>query len=132
MGDLAELRVYHLTKENKKLKQRELELMAQVERLTRHRDILADHMAEVKAIADGCDENTLTDVVSHCVGEINQLRYKADKALGETPQQSLAERDADVAAKAHMAGQAECGCDPSWSLAQDYANQLRQQVDKDD
>ncbi len=41
--------------------------------IERHRDILAMHMAEVKAIADGSIKNTLTDVVGHCLKEINEL-----------------------------------------------------------
>jgi len=48
----------------------------QIERLMvieRHRDILAMHMAEAKAIADGSTENTLTDVVEHCLKEIKEL-----------------------------------------------------------
>jgi len=39
----------------------------------RHRDILAMHMAEVKAIADGSTKNTLNDVVENCLKEINEL-----------------------------------------------------------
>ncbi len=115
------------------LKQRELELMARVECLIRHRDILADHMAEVKAIADGCNENTLADVVSHCVGEIQQLRYKAGKALQDTPQQSLAEHDAEVIIKAvdELLPSSDCKQGEyisSFHLVE-YANQLRQQAD---
>ncbi len=39
----------------------------------KHRDILAMHMAEVKAISDGINENTLSDVVEHCLKEIKCL-----------------------------------------------------------
>lgn len=41
--------------------------------IERHRDILAMHMAEVKAIADGSKENKLTHVVDHCLEEIGNL-----------------------------------------------------------
>lgn len=39
----------------------------------KHLDILAMHMAEVKAIADGESTNTLKDVVEHCLQEIKEL-----------------------------------------------------------
>lgn len=42
-------------------------------KVERQRDVLAMHMAEVKAIADGGSTNTLTDVVEHCLQEIKEL-----------------------------------------------------------
>jgi len=41
--------------------------------IERCRDILAAHMAEVKAIIDGSDENTVSDVVDHCLLELKSL-----------------------------------------------------------
>lgn len=51
--------------------------------LNKRYDILAMHMAEVKAIADGCHENTLSDVVEHCLEELEG--YNA-KLTGDPPQ----------------------------------------------
>jgi len=52
---------------------REIELQAQVEALGIHRDILAEHMAHIMAITQGCKENTLEDVVAHCLEEIEAM-----------------------------------------------------------
>ena len=38
--------------------------------------ILAEHMAEVKAIADGANKNTLQDVVNHCLDELGKQVVK--------------------------------------------------------
>ena len=48
------------------------ELEAENVRLDKRHGILAMHMAEVKAIADGCHENTLGDVVEHCLEALKE------------------------------------------------------------
>lgn len=45
-------------------------MLADLKTLNKRYDILAMHMAEVKAIADGCTQNTLSDVVEHCLEEL--------------------------------------------------------------
>ena len=42
-------------------------------KIEKHRDILAMHMAEVKAVSDGKSENTLKEVIDHCLKEIKKL-----------------------------------------------------------
>ncbi|HAD32188.1 MAG TPA: hypothetical protein DCE77_11485 [Methylophaga sp.] len=62
------------------------ELQRQNDELARHRDILADHMAEVKAIADGDNTNTLQEVVNHCLQKlesIKKLRQQSNGSNGE-------------------------------------------------
>tara|TARA_R100000093_G_scaffold63299_1_gene34326 strand:- start:282 stop:506 length:225 start_codon:yes stop_codon:yes gene_type:complete len=62
------------------------ELQRQNDELARHRDILADHMAEVKAIADGDNTNTLQEVVNHCLQKlesIKKLRQQSNVSNGE-------------------------------------------------
>jgi len=51
----------------------ELEQQRTIDQIEQHRDILAMHMAEVKAIADGSTKNTLNEVVEHCLKEISEL-----------------------------------------------------------
>ena len=50
--------------------QRIRELESENTKLNKRYSILAMHMAEVKAIADGCHKNTLSDVVEHCLNEL--------------------------------------------------------------
>ena len=49
---------------------REIERLLNVQE---HRNVLVTHMSEVKAIADGSKQNTLSDVVDHCIKKIEEL-----------------------------------------------------------
>ena len=42
--------------------------------------IMAEHMSEVKAYADGDRTNTLSDIVEHCVSELNGTDEQAKEA----------------------------------------------------
>ncbi len=50
--------------------------IAEIEKLLKikqHRDILAMHLAEIKAIDDGKSGNTIADTINHCLKEIEDL-----------------------------------------------------------
>ena len=49
---------------------KELKRLIEVER---RYDVLALHMAEVKAFADGNSTNSLSDIVDHCLKELNDV-----------------------------------------------------------
>ena len=42
-------------------------------KIKQHRDVLAMHLAEIKAIDDGKSDNTITDTIEHCLAEIAEL-----------------------------------------------------------
>jgi len=75
-----EKRDMDLADENANLRDRIVDLEAQLAENTARYDIMAEHMSEVKAYADGDRTNTLSDIVEHCVSELNGTDEQAKEA----------------------------------------------------
>lgn len=46
---------------------------AKFDNIKKHRDILAMHLAEIKAIDDGESHNTIKATIDHCIAEVDEL-----------------------------------------------------------
>lgn len=60
---------------------------AKFDKIKKHRDILAMHLAEIKAIDDGESHNTIKATMDHCIAEVAELdpcgKNKAAEVEGE-------------------------------------------------
>jgi hypothetical protein len=48
-------------------------MQQELEKTTRHRDVLAEALAEIKAALDGSSEQPIADIVDGCIEEIKAL-----------------------------------------------------------
>lgn len=110
---------------------------------TKLQQTMTMNMLSEKLIAVEQERDSLQSQLSEAMAQIERLRKAAyefydgyctninevtavalDKALKETTEQSLDE----IISQSFMAGQADCGVDPSYSSAMEYAARLRQKT----